>query len=686
MRVTWKKWICFCILAIALGAAAHMAGRRYLMYAGSDWSESVSDEITPDGLLKSLLSSVYVRPAPPVKESTVELDLENSQTTDPETLMGIALVGPVVRIPREGLTWKGLDEYLWKRTKRNLEWFLRVSALGLKHTKNPVMKRELERLMLYCESVSLWEMQWCGMEAGEENSSPVNVSSISAPLTRGEEIWRRSRQIDPDNALYFYDKALRELEVVIADVEYDPPPPTSSSNEWVWEPNESVWEPFALKNETLLLPTARKVDETLSSVGGEVKLRRFRSYQRHLVKKAYAFRYPSPVHPYYATFATAWRHNRDLGMQKGLVRRLCFVAGRLIERGEDALGLRMYYHVYNIGKARTVPTGEESSLLDALVGSQCLDTATDGLMEYWANRGDAEKVMEISDFEHLQNWRYSEVKKGCTSNVMDPGGRKNKASTRYLRVLNLIDSFGTTGLVAGALSLLCTGLYFLCKQRGSPSELVRASRKELALLAIAPTLVMIWFALLVPLPYATYSDLPALLVWGYVLALGWVVAAGMLSPRLAARAPDVRKSATALILPVLMTAAVLVATVAAIRSERPVTAAAAALISVLGSVVVWGIAVIVAWSTRSTLPDRTYRSAVRKTFAFCSMFVAVVALLGALVSIPLMYGRQQRYFNLVEREELDEVRIVLGEHWPESFEGLSPELFSVGEGDDQKGR
>ena len=126
----------------------------------------------------------------------------------------------------------------------------------------------------------------------------------------------------------------------------------------------------------------------------------------------------------------------------------------------------------------------------------------------------------------------------------------------------------------------------------------------------------------------------------------------------------------------LATAAVVIG--ATIWSDRPMlTGAATAIYGMVACVLVWAIVAVINSIIRRTPADRTYRAGVCKTFAVGSILAAVVILLAALATMPLTHRFQNKYYELVRAERQDEVRAVLGDDWPKSFSGLSPDLFSV---------
>ncbi len=575
------------------------------------------------------------------------------------------------------LMWdiKAYPEESDRLEKERQAWFTRLSTLAITTADNPEMKQEFERLLLYDQNATLRDQEHIDWLAEELGLQAPGSSEESLRKKLQEHMWTRSREIDPNNGVYFHDKAVQELEAITQQLDY-------TEAEIAVLPSKRLEQEYELKKDVDLLSTARNVDKLLTQAEKNCSPNRFRAYRIQLLNKAWSFLYPDTRDSveHIDLSGVAFSHIAGLySAQRKLATHLCFIGDRLSEDGQNVLALRMYQHAYEIGQRLMVATGAEATLLDTLTGYGHLGLTSSHLMEYWAKHADPHNVSKIRNFDYLLRLSFEQIVGSRARTHLDPIGHNDAAFVVYLRWAGLTWWLSLAGITMALLSVLCAAGYVLFRQRrnlgGDTSEL---GVKGFAVLIGVIIAMMIWLGLLMPLELQPLDKLGTVIVWAYVLVVVWGITVGLFSRHVASQTMQVRKSATGWVWPVMGVAAVAVATSATIGAERPtLTGAALAIYGMVACVLVWSAVAVISSIIRRTPADRAYRACVCKTFAVCSMFTGVVVLLAALATMPLTHHHQNKYYELIRAEQRDEVRAVLGDDWPKSFSGLSPELFSV---------
>ena len=683
MNVTWKKWACFLVATAVLGTGGHFLALRHLASIEVLWPAMAMDlrahpypwgDELEDGpawdelLVEASLEWTYapwpLAPLGPHPQPR-PFDPDDPPTTDPEIIMGLALLGPALTDERQDRqAYTSQEESVHDELR---EWFYRLSALAVRHSDSPDMKRKFERIILYVRNAELHDQEEpeeiSEFEIPPEPPETRPSPAPSPPRITREQIRARAAAIDPTNAVYLYDEALHEIEAITEDVE---------------DPDSD--ERYRLKKDAELLPTARKVDALLSKADENCRIIRFRAYQRELVSKGWSFRYPSApwLAPPFDAAALVIALSPDFSSrQRSLAKRLCFLGDRLTENGEDALALRMYRHAYRIGERLMGGTGEDFTILDTLIGQACSSLGNGRLMEYWAQRGNSEKVMEASEFNDHLNRRFRRISDAVRRRHTDPLGDNDVGFLTYLRLAGLTWWFALAAIVMTALSLHCAIGYMVCRRwRNHGATVIRLPFKALIVLGGVPVIAMVWVALLIPLALDTITSMGATVVWALIIVVGWAAAVGMLSRHTVIQAAGTRRSPLRWIWLGMGLAVMAGAVVGGVWGQNPVSLAAAiAFIGASACASIWIAAAIAGWVVRGGKSDRTYRAQVSKTFAVCSIFVAAVSLLAAIATIPLTRSRQHAYYESTRAQQRDEVGARLGEDWAESLEGLSPRMF-----------
>ncbi len=296
MNVTWKKWACFLVATAVLGTGGHFLALRHLASIEVLWPAMAMDlrahpypwgDELEDGpawdelLVEASLEWTYapwpLAPLGPHPQPR-PFDPDDPPTTDPEIIMGLALLGPALTDERQDRqAYTSQEESVHDELR---EWFYRLSALAVRHSDSPDMKRKFERIILYVRNAELHDQEEpeeiSEFEIPPEPPETRPSPAPSPPRITREQIRARAAAIDPTNAVYLYDEALHEIEAITEDVE---------------DPDSD--ERYRLKKDAELLPTARKVDALLSKADENCRIIRFRAYQRELVSKGWSFRYPS---------------------------------------------------------------------------------------------------------------------------------------------------------------------------------------------------------------------------------------------------------------------------------------------------------------------------------------------------------------------------------------------------------
>ena len=189
MKVTWTKWTCFLVAVIAIGTTCHLAASRYLVNFESlglamwsryqmrnfdlfnlikTWGQQGQEPSWDEAVVMGSLEYTY-GPWPlfglvPEQEPR-RLDPDNPQTQDPETIMGLALLGPEM----SSLMWdiKAYPEEGDRLEKERHVWFTRLSTLAMTIADNPKMKQDFDRLLLYGQNTALRDQEYVDWLAGE---------------------------------------------------------------------------------------------------------------------------------------------------------------------------------------------------------------------------------------------------------------------------------------------------------------------------------------------------------------------------------------------------------------------------------------------------------------------------------------------------------------------------------------
>ncbi len=689
MYATWKKWVCFLVLAAAAGLACHFLAARYLLeppkprYAQTNplmaivFGARPKDESWAQGVATGMLEHVYLPwplwplgSSPPVRT----FDPNNPKAADAETIMGLALVGPPwarIRACVVGCSvcFRGFERSMRQLEKETPAWFREMSDLAISQAGDPNTRRQLEGLALCVESAEQWLQERSGPSGQGEQLSAASPTETSLEISSGENSWTKAKEIDPNNAVYFYEQALWILRRLIEE---------RASSEACAAGRCTPSAP-KLRDEARLVPTALELDKLLTTAEENAAINTYKAYQLRLWDKAFGFRFPTlgPSARLCSLVFVEMPFVRWPSRSRHLVKQLCFVGDRLAARSQGALALRMYYHAYKLGERLMTTTGENTTALNYIVGVSCATMVNKRLMEYWGRRANAAKVVEAGRFQGYVDRTFHQLAAKSRATRVAPLGGNDTAFIAYLRSAGLTWWFGLSGIAMVAFSLLCACLYMLGRRRrklSSPS--VRLQKGPLLAVTIFPVAAFFGLGLLIPVDFQTMPSASAAALWGLVLTAGWIVAVGLVSRRAAGQARDVRRLPIGWIWPVGGLVTLAVAASAIVWAETPiVTAAVIAWLGTLGCVAIWLIAVLISWAVRKTPADRAYRRAVNKSFAVCTMFVAAVALLATLATIPLTRHHQERYFEDLRTREKDEVRTLMGDDWAKSFHGLDPEVF-----------
>ena len=158
MKVTWTKWTCFLVAVIAIGTTCHLTASRYLvnfenlwpamwsryqmrnfdlMKLIETWGQQEQEPSWDEAVVMGSLDYTY-GPWPlfglvPEKEQR-RLDPDNPQTQDPETIMGLALLGPEQTPKIRSLDT--ISEIMGRFSGEPQTWFVRLSTVAMRKARH----------------------------------------------------------------------------------------------------------------------------------------------------------------------------------------------------------------------------------------------------------------------------------------------------------------------------------------------------------------------------------------------------------------------------------------------------------------------------------------------------------------------------------------------------------------------
>ncbi|MFA6134100.1 MAG: hypothetical protein WC869_08815 [Phycisphaerae bacterium] len=674
MKITLKAWVVLLVVAVALWLAGNYASHRYLAcseaVAMSMWSKSafyfrpkpVAD-FPKDVVTAALEYCDAPWPLPLIGRQKNAFDPNHPAMQDAATLMGLAMRGPEFNDNIVQRGWFQCNEdrrHYWR-------WFAEVSHLALANA-DANQRPLFERLILLGQYLSLREdkfdtTSWPELATGFR-SQPTTAASQPSKTQIEQCIRRRAGQIDPNNAVYSIDGALAELRAAIEEIPEDVMMTATC-------PSQSSSQLYGSKGATILLEAAHRADDLLTASHATCNRNLYRTECVELFKKAWRFRNPQAIH-WKIAIRTEGMPTYEIGRQtRELVQLLCFAGDDMAKAGRDELALRLYGHAYKLGEQLWTVQGEGATLIDLLEGIACMKSASEHLLEYWAGHGSITNVLAVRRFERAVEGQFREISQKIYQ-TQDPVGYSEEQYRGYVRACGLTWWLAGAGIMAGVLSLICMAVFVWPTRRASP---LRVSRTALAAMIVAPIVAVMLIVMLLPIDMIDLDIVGAMVVWGYVLAVVWLIAIGLLSRHVARLSPEARPTPTGWVWPVMGLVFLATAVSGVIHNCPSQEMAVLAGLYIVVTLLVWLIVVFVSLCVRRTAADRAYRGRVAKTFAVCSMFAAGAMLLAALVSIPLTRHAQDAYFAAASQRQWHEVAFFMGEDWPNSFQPLPAGVF-----------
>jgi hypothetical protein len=675
MILTWKKWTTFCLIAILAFLACQFYSETKLRdfhYApGLEADDYFSLETHADyryfkNLVRNMTGLAHL-PWPirfGVGETAQQFDPARTQTKDPETIMGLAILGPTTA-DAESCEIVGCQHHHSQRTEWR-EWFKRLSELAIGLADDSAERQKLKRIKLFVESNANFFV--------DEPTNQPQGETRDTDNGFGETIVKQAHAIDPNNLIYSWFEVYPELLKITAE--------RAGSADLVRTlPSETLEQFYTLSDEATLLPAARAINEHLNKAEKGGRFNAFQTYRLLLKEKGLAYRYgtaePSKLREPDLILASQLAHLE--GVRDG-IRRLCFVGGKLAERGEDKLALDMYRHAYRVCEQMMLGEGKETAYPQFELGRTGTTFVSEHLMAFWAGRGDAEKAMRAKmrlDADQLLVKREIEQtqKKGS-----DPLGHHEAAYENYARSAGLTWWLGTTGIFFAVVSLIGVGLYILlARKRYLGDDELHISYKLLEVGLGVPIFLMVWLTMVMPLDLENFYATGSLLTWQWMLILLWLIFIGLLALFSGSETEGIRRSPGRRIwifTSLGVAAACIVASIISATMSAVIAVGISVIVIGIGFFI-WLVVVMICWLMRRSHADLVSRARANLAFTVCSMLASAVFLIAALASMPLTRYQQDRYFEQATSDIQTETGYCAGEEWSMTAKALPAEIFTI---------
>jgi len=712
MTVTWKKWLIFLSLAIALLLVCQLYAQRYLFdleaFVWPLWHMSICQStyslsgeapakwaepwyVSVNESVSALAYAPWPVADPFDPRKVRHVDPNSPQTDDPETIMGLAIAS----LPEFGIAplVYGVNE----GEEAAISRFDQLSKLALSLAVEPQRQRRLERILLYVESTlgphheGYWRPRLAqdveegraasrpGGTVSRAGEDPQDVSSDTecSRVDLEDYVWNRALAIDPDNLLYRYRRVRCEIDRLV-----EPNERPDYSGELL--PSEGAAQTYRLVCPEELASRARRIGQLLECPSDHCTLTTYPGYIAYLLAKGLRFAWSGifwgdladdprtaiAYSTYHVSPVVEWRET---------IRMLCFVGSQLAEREHDGLALDIYGHAYALAQRGLTDEGDATPVIQYLSATACANLTASYLSEFWATRRDARKVMAIQHYREGSSDHFAQLRRKLEQPRSHPWVGGDMEFGAYLRSAGFTWWCGQTGMVLLIGSLASGAWYAVCRRRlGGKTLTLGASRRTVVPAILGGILAALWLGLLIPLDLSDPQRAETVAAWAAVLTSVCVIAVGLLARRAVGSGPDGPRPSAGWLWPAIAVAGVAAAIVATFVAERTMAAApAVAGCAVVVGLVVWASITVVTGFRRRTPGDRAYRAQVTKTFAVCAMFGAVIWLLLALGSMSLTRVRQRTYFAQVNDTLRREICYYLGDDWPASYRPLPPEVFEL---------
>jgi len=656
MTMTWKRWVFLLAAAAVVAVACHFVARLYLFplnqigppetgyFSLGGPGRKAWDEQTGEFVAS------FTRIPWPLWFGELKInrfDPNHPSTRDPQTIMGLALLGP-----EQNYAWQPLYQRDFEKERsEQQEWFDRLSPQAISLAQGE-QRKTLERLAMLIRA-----------------NRDLDFRSDREPAEQEPEIrglLRQAKEIDPDNAYYDY---YVQVPMLARRVVRNVPNPQDQSNPKTL-PSESLVPYYKLSDPNKLMETARQIDEVLT--GAETKaLNSYARIGRELFWKATAYRYGGLyVLPYGSGLGDFYVMSS--GLHRAICKWLCFMGDKLASQGQDELALRMYQHVYQF--SQRLLNAQDRDLLNVLVGIATAALVEQHLTEFWAHRGQDRNVAQLWQFQSQVQRVIPEIIKTSSQERADPLGHNDAVFLPYARAAGVAWWLAVSGLAMFAASLLAAVLYAFRPKAPGIEEPPRVGGRALLALAAGPILLVLWLAACVPVQLTPWGKAISVVIWLYLLAIGWVLLGARVCMQ-KDRSDGDGGASSFNVLTLGLAAIVLLAAGLGFQGAGALALALGAGTFVLLGVLVWLIVAMVMYWSQSERQGRRVRSV--KAFAVSSMLLAVVALLASLGMMGVTHNLQDRYYLANKAEADNELKVYLGEGWNPPV--LSAEVFTLKE-------
>jgi hypothetical protein len=194
-----------------------------------------------------------------------------------------------------------------------------------------------------------------------------------------------------------------------------------------------------------------------------------------------------------------------------------------------------------------------------------------------------------------------------------------------------------------------------------------------------PIFLMVLLSMIFPLKLQDVFSTGALLTWMWIFILLWLIIVGLLALFSGSESEGIRRSPGRRIWIFTALGVAAGCLVASIISDAlmPMIAVGIAVVVIGVGFFIWLVVTLFTWLIRRSFEDRRSRARANLAFSVCAMLASAVFMIASLASMPLTRYHQDRYFNLVMNDAVNETGYFLGDNWPVTFKGLPAEMFSL---------
>lgn len=493
----------------------------------------------------------------------------------------------------------------------------------------------------------------------------------------------KAEAVDSTNAYYLWRRIDRQLKETVKKKE-----PADDHTEDPL-PSEYLAGQYYLPKPRELVAAAHQIDQVLTQIEGNCTFKTHRGLVLQIRDTSYHFRWghavPMDVRQRYGSdYAGSVAHS----LLYSILNRACFLGDELARRSEDRLALRMYQCAYSIAEQMLLVESAEaysSNTVTVLYAGTGVKRAARHLIEFWTVRSNAAKVLALANFlrssDVVVRERYLAWHENAPTEVTGPDDPLYLH--RYVRSIVLVNWLGASVGLLLPVSLASAVLYLLLRRwrnRGERSLSLAGKILWPAMIAGYGIMVLVPLGILIPTQVSDSQKAVVLLAWALVFSLAWLAVLGWMSRRTQSSVEGVRAMPTGWVFALSALAIVAAAIVAALVADDP--GPAAAMVTggaILAGLLLWFVVIIVTWFIRRTPADRAYRARVTKTFAVLTVLAGCLAQVLLAGFLPLTRHYQNKYVQRSKADERNEVSLIFGEDWPESFRPVSEEVFTLDE-------